>query len=374
MESSNSYNIPYNVVYIPEGNVQKETAPLIGTTPHYAIYHPKGAISYARKSRTNCCFVVSCFLCTICCCFFFISSLILGSFIAAYAVACGSVYSDLVSFSTFAGNLTQIQIVNHWGPISITTLSDPLMSNITISVKRKAASQGDLNSFSQTFYVQNNQLYFEEQLPSSSNLWENLLHCESAEIEVRIPINAKIPIIISKTEEGSVDIDISSSYIFDSVQVSTTNGNINLKSFSCYSISGSSTNGELNLQNLFGDYVELSTTNGGIYLSSVTLMKNGKYPAFLSGSTTNGGIDAQKILVQNTTSIDFSSTNGGITFDLDNFLGNFNAQTTNGGVDVSGKNVQYSTNDWNHKQGTIGMGSSNCNLKTTNGGVSLSFN
>jgi len=353
---------------------KKETVPLIATTPHYAIYHPKRAINYARESRTNCCFVVSCFVCTICCCFFFISSLILGSLFAAYAVACGGVYSDFVSFSTFAGNLTQIQIVNHWGPISINTLSDPLMSNITISVKRKAANQGDLNSFSELFYVQNNQLYFEEQLSSSSNIWENLLHCESAEIEVFIPINAKIPIIISKTEDGSVDIDISSSYVFDSVHVSTTNGNVNLKSFSCYSISASSTNGGLNLQNLFVDYVQLSTMNGGIYLSSVTLMKDGKYPAFLSGSTTNGGIDAERILVQNNTSIDFSTTNGGISFDLDKFLGNFNVQTTNGGVSVSGKNMQYSTNDWNHKQGTIGVGSSNCNLRTTNGGVSLSFN
>jgi DUF4097 and DUF4098 domain-containing protein YvlB len=118
------------------------------------------------------------------------------------------------------------------------------------------------------------------------------------------------------------------------------------------------------LENLISGNILTSTTNGKIEISSVT-------PGSISGTTTNGYIQVDNLNAQNTTTINFSATNGAVIATLVKFSGNFDAKTTNGNVDVNGQNVKLTTNVWNHKQGTVGTGDSTCTLKNTNGEITL---
>jgi len=265
-----------------------------------------------------------------------------------------------------------MNIINYNGPITISTTEDPTAENITISIRLRASNQEQLNNYKTIFYIENQKLFFQEVPPSDANFLEKILPCMAAEIEVGIPVYSKIPTIIVNTMDGNIGLSTSSKFPMSSIQLSSTNGDIYLSSFNSYSIKTSTTNGNSNLQNLISGQISVSSTNGKIEFTNIQLL-NVTNPS-ISGSTTNGNVYSSQIEVANSSQIDFTSTNGNIDTQLNHFSGNFDAQTTNGPATVNGQNINYSTNNWNHKQGTVGTGMSTCDLKTTNGGITLSFN
>jgi len=374
LQQNRSSQNPYNIVYVPKVNVQANESddmetPLLGSD-HIAFYHPKRAIVYAKESRTNCCCLTTFIICSLCCCFFFITSVVLGGLIGAYASQCGNLSTDELSFSNSPLNLTQIKIVNHNGPISVSTLSDPLAVNITISVKRRANSAQELSSFTSIFYVQNNELYFEEQLPSTNNFWQKVLFCLSAEVDIGIPASLKSGLnIIIATSNGNIDMDTGSS--FGSVQVTTSNGNVDLDSFSGDVITSTSSNGNLNIKDLTSRQFLLSTSNGQIKSENGITLTNSSNPSF-SASTTNGHIEITQLNTAPGSSINLQTTNGKIDASL-SFAGKFSFITTNGDIDIQGANVKYTKNDRSDKEGTANSGSSTSSFKTTNGNIDVTF-
>lgn len=121
------------------------------------------------------------------------------------------------------------------------------------------------------------------------------------------------------------------------------------------------TNGRVRLENLDGEVVA-STTNGGVTGTGLR--------GTVTASTTNGGVQIE--MAEVTGAIDLETTNGGIRLQLPRDVkANLEARCVNGGVSVSGFDLQGETSR-RRVSGAINGGGPRVSVETTNGGVRVS--
>jgi len=344
--------------------------PLLG--PHYAFYNPKRAVVYAKKSRTNCCCVLFGVTSFLCCCLFFLISIGLGAFIAAYATECQNKTSSSLSYTAVATNLTFLSFVTSGDVIITRADSGSYNPNITITISRSAPSPEELNKFTSNFSVSNGSLHFTEQAPSS---WKTILQrlCQSSSITIELPsVPLSSPEFVLQTSNAAVTMNLPSSVTFKSISITTSNGHIELDGVDAQSIGLTTSNGKLELGSISASSLHGATSNAKIE-SQKTITLKGRNCS-LSLDTSNGKIDLETLVASPNSEIFLRTSNAQIETTVVSFAGGFAASTTNGNVKVDGKDIKYSRNDNDDKQGTFGSGYGYLNAATSNGNVDLTFN
>lgn len=122
-------------------------------------------------------------------------------------------------------------------------------------------------------------------------------------------------------------------------------------------------NGQINVRELSGR-IELETTNGGIEVDEAE--------GSVSASTTNGKIRVALAKVTPSETMNFETTNGGITAEFpSDFSANISARTTNGKVNCEFPLVMQGRFGRNELEGKIGSDGGQVYLRTTNGSISI---
>src|SRR5712692_3303763 len=157
----------------------------------------------------------------------------------------------------------------------------------------------------------------------------------------------------------SVDIHVyaPASAQFNTVQIVTVNGNLQVSSISTSSLTLTDTNGAITSSNISATTMTATDTNGSVNLTCT-----------LCGSatvtTTNGSVTIELSTLSLGGSYIVTSTNGNVSLTLPALAScKITPNTTNGTVSSSGLGVQLT----NHAPSTIGTGSAIVNLTTTNG-------
>jgi len=130
-------------------------------------------------------------------------------------------------------------------------------------------------------------------------------------------------------------------------------------------------------------HINLATVNGAIVVEDMIAganigVTNGSISTdnlrgSINGAIVNGEIDCDMALLASTESALLAATNGNITLSLPSDVSaQFDAATVNGTVTISGfPSVNYTTNEPNHKAGTIGAGDATINISVVNGDVTI---
>jgi DUF4097 and DUF4098 domain-containing protein YvlB len=132
-------------------------------------------------------------------------------------------------------------------------------------------------------------------------------------------------------------------------------------------------------------FLDLTTTNGDVLIQDMTggarvvITNGGVTTENLRGGcdalTTNGTINCDMEELAANESALLATTNGDVTLLLpSDVVAVFNAMTTNGEVTVTGfSSVTYTTNQTNHKAGTIGSGGSTAtiDIASVNGDITI---
>jgi DUF4097 and DUF4098 domain-containing protein YvlB len=120
-------------------------------------------------------------------------------------------------------------------------------------------------------------------------------------------------------------------------------------------------NGGVRLENLEGQ-IAASTTNGGVTGTGLS--------GTVKATTTNGGVEIEMAAV--TGDLELETTNGGIRLQLPGSIkANLDARCVNGGISVSGFDVQGEQSR-RRVSGTINGGGPRISAETTNGGIRIS--
>jgi len=380
------------IVPIPVNQIQlAEEDPLLSGKRPYAPYNPKKIVIYAKKSRAHCCCVVFALTSCLCCCLFFLVSLVLGAFIAAYATQCANRTSDTLTFTAPVANVTSMHFISSFGDVTITR-AESFNPNVTITIAREAASQVELNNFSSNFTVTNGTLRFEQAGPQNwKYFWEALMLCQSASLTIQLPnlvdtqkidfsvysqnghivMNLTNPITLHSLNLSSSNsrLELDGANVTGDISLISTNGKINLGSVRATALYAHTTNGKIDLGSVTAAGIDAQTTNGQITSEqAITLYGNSTFTAV----TTNAKIELQQVSASSRSIINLQSTNGKVTSTFNGFAGTFDAETTNGDVQVHG-NVKFSVNDSSQKKGTVGVGAGQLHAQSTNGMVELSF-
>ena len=161
----------------------------------------------------------------------------------------------------------------------------------------------------------------------------------------------------------TVDIHVyePASYQFDTVQIVTVNGDLQISSISATSLTITDTNGAITASGITATSTAVTDTNGSINLtctacgSATVTMTNGSVTMDLSALSLGG-------------SYMVTTTNGNVNLTLPAVASfKITSNTTNGNISSSGLGVQLS----NHATATIGTGSAIVNLTTTNGSITV---
>jgi Putative adhesin len=161
----------------------------------------------------------------------------------------------------------------------------------------------------------------------------------------------------------TVDIHVyePASYQFNTVQMVTVNGDLQLSSVSATSLTLTDTNGVITASSITATTTTVTDTNGSINLTCA-----------LCGSATvtmtNGNVNMNLTTVSLSGSYVVTTTNGNVNLTLP-ALASFRItpNTTNGTISSSGLSVQLT----NHTTATFGTGSAIVNLTTTNGSITV---
>jgi DUF4097 and DUF4098 domain-containing protein YvlB len=142
----------------------------------------------------------------------------------------------------------------------------------------------------------------------------------------------------------TVDIHVyaPSSYQFNTVQIVTVNGNLQVPNINATSLSLIDTNGDITASNISAVGVGVDDTNGNVMMNLSSIASGGAY----SLTTTNGDINLTLPTVSSC---------------------RITANTTNGTISASGLGVQLT----NHIPITIGSGGADVSLTTTNGSITV---
>ena len=161
----------------------------------------------------------------------------------------------------------------------------------------------------------------------------------------------------------NVDIHVyePASYQFNTVQIVTVNGNLQISGISAYVLTLTDTNGDVKASSIRVTSVTTTDTNGSVDLTCVSC-------GSATVTTTNGNVVADLSSLSLAGSYVLTSTNGNVNLTLP-AVGSFKitANTTNGAISSSGLGVQLT----NHTTATFGTGSATVNLTTTNGSITV---
>jgi len=338
-------------VQMPPNQQMSVNAPLLSNQHNvvaYPVYHPGRVVVYAKKSRSNCCCVIG----SLCCCCFLFLGLIIGAAVGIVAWQFTQMDNQTTEVYSIDASSTSTFIINaEHGDITFVQAADGF-PNVTVTVERRASKYDLLASFSTSLTLSNGAIIFSDQ--STSNNWESFLGslCMSVEITISIPANNNESIQVTQTNG---DIDFSSIYLmFNSLDLTSQNGDISVSGVNSTTISATSTNGDISFTDVSSDSITLKTTNGDISLNNY---------------------DVESLLEEN---YSMETTNGDVTFTLMGFIGDFSLSTSNGNVDVyyyGLTQVNFTSQSSTNAQGyvgNVGMGG-NVQASSVNGDVTATF-
>lgn len=161
----------------------------------------------------------------------------------------------------------------------------------------------------------------------------------------------------------TVDIHVyePTSYQFNTVQIVTVNGNLQVSGISASSLTLTDTNGDVTASNISVTSTTATDTNGSVDLTCASC-------GSATVTTTNGNVVADLSSLSLAGSYVLTSTNGNVNLTLPAVASfKITANTTNGTISSSGLGVQLT----NHTMATFGTGSATVNLTTTNGSITV---
>ena len=178
-----------------------------------------------------------------------------------------------------------------------------------------------------------------------------------------IVFQAIFPVSSSFFFGASYTVDIyvyePASYQFNTVQIVTVNGDLQISSISATSLTLTDTNGAITASSITATSTTITDTNGSINLTCATC-------GSATVTMTNGGVTMDLSTLSLTGSYVVTTTNGNVNLTLP-AVASFKVtpKTTNGTISSSGLGVQLT----NHTTATFGTGSAVVNLTTTNGSI-----
>jgi len=346
--------------------------PLLNSQPiSYPVYHPKGMVGYARKSRRNCC----CILCCITCSFFFFILALAGIAVGLVAWKCMQMSNSTTQvFTVDPSNATALQLNAQQGTIYVSQSTDVTITNVTVTITRRASDDDLFQTFSSSLVNSDGQIVFTDE-STTNNWWDAVGQiCIRVEINVVLPANFNgVSQFVLSTDNGDVNM-ASIVHQLNQFTVSTTNGNINVSGIASSDISLRTTNGNVFADNCTATTMIMSTTNGDVKIGSVSIATS------LSGSSSNGDIHVEDNVqcTSATEDISFGTTNGNLELAFNNCQTNFNFGTSNGDISVesNGATLHYNSQSDHQTSGYVGAPNSNSNVRgtSTNGDITVVFN
>jgi len=178
-----------------------------------------------------------------------------------------------------------------------------------------------------------------------------------------IVFQAIFPVSSSFFFGASYTVDIyvyePASYQFNTVQIVTVNGDLQISSISATSLTLTDTNGAITASSITATSTTITDTNGSINLTCATC-------GSATVTMTNGGVTMDLSTLSLTGSYVVTTTNGNVNLTLPTVASfKVTPNTTNGTISSSGLGVQLT----NHTTATFGTGSAVVNLTTTNGSI-----
>ena len=178
-----------------------------------------------------------------------------------------------------------------------------------------------------------------------------------------IVFQAIFPVSSSFFFGASYTVDIyvyePASYQFNTVQIVTVNGDLQISSISATSLTLTDTNGAITASSITATSTAVTDTNGSINLTCASC-------GSATVTMTNGGVTMDLSTLSLTGSYVVTTTNGNVNLTLPTVASfKVTPNTTNGTISSSGLGVQLT----NHTTATFGTGSAVVNLTTTNGSI-----
>ena len=161
----------------------------------------------------------------------------------------------------------------------------------------------------------------------------------------------------------TVDIHVyePASYRFNTVQIVTVNGDLQISSISATSLTITDTNGAIVASGITATSATVTDTNGSINLTCVAC-------GSATVTMTNGGVTMDLSTLSLGGSYVVTTTNGNVNLTLPAVASfKITPNTTNGTISSTGLGVQLT----NHATTSIGTGSAVVNLTTTNGSIAV---
>jgi DUF4097 and DUF4098 domain-containing protein YvlB len=148
---------------------------------------------------------------------------------------------------------------------------------------------------------------------------------------------------------------------FNSVQIVTVNGDVQVSGVSASSLTLTDTNGGITASNISATTMAATDTNGAVSLTCTSC-------GGVTVTTTNGSVTMGLSTLSLGGSYTVASTNGSVNLTLPILAScKITPNTTNGSVSASGLGVQLT----NHATATMGTGSAVVNLTTVNGSITV---
>jgi DUF4097 and DUF4098 domain-containing protein YvlB len=236
------------------------------------------------------------------------------------------------SVSQNSNNPSSMTVSNTNGGVTVSSWSQAyVMINGTVTARGFGSSPDAI-----TFVESNSSgnIVFQVVFPSSNIL---LGASYSVDVHLYAPVSAK----------------------FNSVQIVTVNGDVQVSGISASSLTITDTNGGITASNISATTMAATDTNGAVSLTCTSC-------GGVTVTTTNGSVTMGLSMLTLGGSYTVTSTNGSVNLTLPILAScKITPNTTNGSVSASGLGVQLT----NHVTATMGTGSAVVNLTTVNGSI-----
>jgi hypothetical protein len=238
------------------------------------------------------------------------------------------------SVSQNSNNPSSMTVSNTNGGVTVSSWSQAfVMINGTVTARGFGSSPDAI-----TFLESNSSgnIVFQVIFPSSNIL---LGASYSVDVHLYTPVSAK----------------------FNSVQIVTVNGDVQVSGVSASSLTLTDTNGGITASNISATTMAATDTNGAVSLTCTSC-------GGVTVTTTNGSVTMGLSTLSLGGSYTVASTNGSVNLTLPILAScKITPNTTNGSVSASGLGVQLT----NHATATMGTGSAVVNLTTVNGSITV---
>jgi hypothetical protein len=238
------------------------------------------------------------------------------------------------SVSQSSSNPSSMTVSNTNGGVTVSSWSQVyLMINGTVTARGFGSSPDTI-----TFVESNSSgnIVFQVISPSSNFSFGTSY---SVDVHVYTPVSAK----------------------YNTVQIVTVNGDLQVSSISASSLTLTDTNGGITASNISATTMAATDTNGAINLTCTSC-------GSATVTTTNGSVTSGLSALSPGGTYTVISTNGNVNLTLPVLAScKITPNTTNGSVSVSGLGVQLT----NHSTATMGTGSAVVNLTTVNGSITV---